>query len=516
MKVVTAEQMRDIDRKTIEKFGIPGNVLMERAGAAVASRVRELYEKRKTIVLAGGGNNGGDGIVVARELYNSGWHVRVLLLIKEDKLSPECLSQFRIAKQMGVPVEFRTEITEKDLHSAIVVDAMLGTGLNKDVEGKMAKAINFLTSSDMPVLSIDVPSGISSDTGQVMGVAVRAQHTVTFGLPKRGHFLYPGAEYTGRLFVEHIGFPEELLTSHELNVDMLEKKTISSFVPSRPTYSHKGTYGHVFVIAGSRGKTGAALMTAKSCMRTGAGLVTLGVPESLMDVFQSRVTEEMTLPLPDQGGSLSAKAIEPILQFLSQKANILCIGPGIGVSDETEKVIEAVVKSSPVPIVIDADGLNSIPNTGVLKNAQAPLILTPHPGELSRLLSKASKGKDPSSSITAIEEDRINTAISFARDEGVYLVLKGVPTIVAEPEGKAFINSTGNPGMATGGAGDVLTGIIASFLGQGLSPLNASILGVYIHGLAGDVAAAEKGEHSVIAPDIIESLPSAFRQLTQT
>jgi len=207
----------------------------------------------------------------------------------------------------------------------------------------MAKAINFLTSSDMPVLSIDVPSGISSDTGQVMGVAVRAQHTVTFGLPKRGHFLYPGAEYTGRLFVEHIGFPEELLTSPELNVDMLEKKTISSFVPSRPTYSYKGNYGHVFIIAGSRGKTGAALMTAKSCMRTGAGLVTLGVPESLMDVFQSRVTEEMTLPLPDQGGSLSAKAIEPILQFLSQKANILCIGPGIGVSDETEKVIEAVV-----------------------------------------------------------------------------------------------------------------------------------------------------------------------------
>jgi NAD(P)H-hydrate epimerase len=516
MKVVTAEQMKDIDRKTIEKFGIPENVLMERAGAAVASRVRELYEKRKTIVLAGGGNNGGDGIVVARELYNSGWHVRVLLLIKEGKLSPDCLSQFRIAKQMGVPVEFRTEITEKDLHSAIVVDAVLGTGLNKNVEGKMAKAINFLTSSGMPVLSIDIPSGISSDTGQVMGVAVRAEHTVTFGLPKRGHFLYPGAEYTGRLFVEHIGFPEELLTSHELNVDMLEKKTISSFVPSRPTYSHKGTYGHVFVIAGSRGKTGAALMVAKSCMRTGSGLVTVGVPESLMDVFQSRVTEEMTLPLPDRGGgSLSSKAIEPILQFLSRKADILCIGPGIGVSDETEKVIEAVVKSSLAPIVIDADGINSITNTGVFKNVQTPLILTPHPGEMSRLLSKSPKGKDPSSSLAAIEQDRINTALSFARDEGVYLVLKGVPTIVAAPQGKAFMNSTGNAGMATGGAGDVLTGIIASFLGQGLNPLNASTLGVYIHGLAGDIAAAEKGKHSLVASDIIESLPLAFRRLKE-
>jgi NAD(P)H-hydrate epimerase len=516
MRVVTAEQMRTIDRKTIEKFGIPGNVLMERAGAAVAARVRELYEKRKTIVLAGSGNNGGDGIVAARELYNSGWRVKVLLLTQEDKLSPDCLSQFRITKQMGVPVEFRTEITAEDLHSAVVVDAMLGTGLNKNVEGNMAKAIQFLASLGVPVLSIDVPSGISSDTGQVMGVAVKAECTITFGLPKRGHFLHPGAEYSGRLFVEHIGFPKDLLTSNELNVDILEKQQVAALIPLRPADSHKGDYGHVFIIAGSRGKTGAAFMAAKSCMRTGSGLVTLGVPESLMDVFQSRVTEEMTLPLPDRGGgSLSSKAIDPILQFLSEKADILCIGPGIGVSDETEKVIEAVLKSSPTPVVIDADGLNSITNTDILKNVHAPIVLTPHPGEMSRLLSKASKEKDPSSLRAAIEQDRINTAISFARNMRVCLVLKGVPTIVSEPEGKAFINATGNPGMAKGGSGDVLTGMIASLLGQGLNPFNASILGVYMHGLAGDIAAAEKGEYSLVASDIIESLPSAFRQLNE-
>ncbi len=536
MKIVTAQEMQEIDRKTIRKFGITGHVLMERAGVAVAKKVKELFDRKKTIVLAGGGNNGGDGLVAARELFNSQWNVKVLLLIKEDRLSPDCLSQLRIAKQMGVPVEFRTEIAEKEVHGAVVVDAMLGTGLNKAVEGAMAKVIAFLNNSGSPVISVDIPSGISSDSGQVMGVAVRAGYTVTFGLPKRGHLLYPGAEYTGKLFVENIGFPEDLLASDDLKVELVEKTAVAHLVPERPGYSHKGDYGHVLIVAGSRGKTGAAFMAAKACLRAGAGLVTIGIPESLMDVFQCRVTEEMTLPLPDRGdGILSSKAAQTILDFLAEKADVLCIGPGISVTDETQKLMIEIIKSSRVPLIVDADGINSLCETrgkgqgvrDLLKKALAPIILTPHPGEMARLLpphpplTKGGQGggevrsqkSEVSGLRTKIEQDRITTALSFSIKTGTYLILKGVPTIVAEPEGRAFINSTGNPGMATAGSGDVLAGVVSSFLAQGLNPLKAALLGMYIHGYAGDIAAQEKGMHSLIASDIIDYLPAAFKEL---
>ena len=527
MKVVTAEEMREIDRKTIEGLGISGNVLMERAGLAVAAKIKELFERRKTVILAGGGNNGGDGIVVARELFNSGWNVKVLFLAKQEKLGRDCRNQFMIAKKIGLPMQFRTKIAGADLHSALVVDALLGTGLNKDVEGGMAEAISFLNNSGSPVVSVDVPSGVSSDTGQVMGSAVKADYTVTFGLPKRAHLVYPGAEYSGRLFIENIGFPESLLTSEALKVEVLEKNALSLLLPERPKYSHKGDYGHVLIVAGSRGKTGAALMAARACLRSGSGLVTIGVPESLINLFQSRVIEEMTLPLPDRGdGTLSSKGAGTILRFLSEKADVLAVGPGMGVSKETQKLMEDVIQSSRSPMVVDADGINSITDNSIFGKAQAPVLLTPHPGEMARLLNRKSGARSQESGLTKlktqksrlrseIEKDRINAALSFSRDSGTYLVLKGAPTIVAEPDGRAFINSTGNPGMATAGSGDVLTGIISSFVGQGLNPVDASVLGVYLHGLAGDVASSEKGETSLIASDIIEALPGAFMEMKQ-
>jgi hydroxyethylthiazole kinase-like uncharacterized protein yjeF len=352
-----------------------------------------------------------------------------------------------------------------------------------------------------------------------MGTAVRAAYTVTFGLPKRGHVLYPGAEYTGRLFIDAIGFPGRLLMSESLPVELLEKDAVSALIRRRNAISHKGDYGHVLLVAGSRGKTGAALMAGRACLRAGAGLVTIGVPESLAPVFQSRVTEEMVLGLPDRGdGTLSAKAAETILDFLGGRADLLAIGPGIGVSADSRKLMETLIKSSRSTMVIDADGINALQGEkGILLQARAGIILTPHPGEMARLLEgKTGRGRRGTAvSIQDIEKDRISTAIRFAKETGTHLVLKGVPTIVGTKDGRAYINPTGNPGMAAAGTGDVLTGMIAGLLGRTRDQLTACLLGVYLHGLAGDIAASEKGHDALIATDIIDAIPSAFLSLHQ-
>jgi len=507
MKVVTAKEMQEIDRRTIKECGVPGPVLMERAGVAVAERIREMFEPGKLIVLAGAGNNGGDGIVVGRELHNSGWHVKVFLLLKEDKLSPDCLAQYRIAKKVGVPIEFGTKIDRGDLHAAVVVDALFGTGLSKDIKGALADTVDLVNSTSVPIVSVDIPSGISSDDGKVMGTAIRATATVTFGAAKRGHVLYPGADHTGELFVENIGFPEEFFDDVACN--LLDREEMLSIIPPRPRLSHKGDYGHVLVVAGSRGKTGSALMSARACLVSGAGLVTIGVPESLMDVYQSRVTEEMCLPLPDNGdGTLSAKAAAAIGSFVAGSADVLAMGPGIGVSDGTRAVLKKILKEVEKPIVMDADAINCLDKkSGELNKTSAPLVITPHPGEFARISGMK---------IDKIEDDCIEAALSFSQEAGVTLVLKGVPTVVADAEGRAFINSTGNPSMAKAGSGDVLTGMIAAFVAQGLIPADAATLGVYMHGMAGDLAAARLGLHSVLASDIIASISEAFVSLERS
>jgi ADP-dependent NAD(P)H-hydrate dehydratase / NAD(P)H-hydrate epimerase len=512
MKVVTAAEMREIDRISIEEYGMPASVLMERAGLAVATKTREIISGRKVLVLCGSGNNGGDGLVAARNLHNWGYHVKVVLLSKVDSLSRDCKAQYLMAKKTGVPVEFRKSLIGADLHSAFLIDAIFGTGLSRPVSGDAAGLIRFVNESEATVLSVDIPSGISSDTGEILGEAVRADYTVTFGLPKRGHFLYPGAECTGCLSVEDIGFPAKLIQSNDIMTELTDRVWASELLPGRDRNSYKGDYGHVFVLAGSRGRTGAALMTARACLRTGSGLVTIGMPETLADIFQGRVTEEMTLPLPDKGnGTLDEKALELILNFCAQKADVIAVGPGMGVSPDTEKIVSRLVQTSPVTLVIDADGLNSLKNSaGILSSAKAPVIITPHPGEMARLLTSESL---PLPDVADIEKERINTAASYSKNTGVYVVLKGVPTVVASPEGEVFINTTGNPGMATAGSGDVLTGVIASLAGQGIAPIDASVLGVYLHGLAGDGAAKIRGEQSVTASDIIESLSDAFHRL---
>jgi hydroxyethylthiazole kinase-like uncharacterized protein yjeF len=517
MKVVTAEEMRIIDRKTIEGYGIPGAVLMERAGFSVTAMIKQVFSPRKVIIISGSGNNGGDGLVVARNLYNEGWDVKVFLTKKPEDLKGDALLQYRVANKLGIRIypinDFLTQHSSLITRHCIIVDALLGTGLSKNVTGLLSEVISLINRSNVPIVSVDIPSGISSDNGQIMGEAVRADYTVTFGLPKRGHLLYPGAQHSGKLFIEDIGFPEELLNSEKLHIELLMKDKISTLIPQRPRYSHKGNYGHVLIVAGSKGKTGAAIMAAKACLRSGAGLVTIGIPKSLADIFQSRVTEEMTLILPDKGdGTLSQRAFRVILNFLNERATTLAIGPGISVSDDTKKLMDTLIKTSTTPMVIDADGINSLKGErAIFSKSKAPIILTPHPGEMARLFGRQ-KGVTVKSQ--DIERNRIDVAVSFTKETGTVLVLKGVPTIIAEPDGKAYINSTGNPGMASAGTGDVLTGMISGFLSQGLSPVQASILGVYMHGFAGDSAAAEKGEHSLIATDIIEKVPFAFHSLS--
>jgi hydroxyethylthiazole kinase-like uncharacterized protein yjeF len=526
MKVVTSAAMREIDKRTIEEYGVPGAVLMERAGLAVVSRIKELFGRKRVVVVAGPGNNGGDGIVVARELHNEGWDVEAFLVSSSEKLRGDALLQHNFAMKLGVKMRPVEEFLARDVsvfrkHS-IIVDAIFGTGLGKNIMGKILEVTKVINGSGLPVISVDVPSGISSDNGQVMGGAVKADYTVTFGLPKRGHLLYPGAQYTGTLIVEDIGFPREFLASERITTELLEKGDVSRLVPERKKYSHKGDYGHVLIVAGSKGKTGAAFMAAKACLRTGAGLVTIGVPESLADVFQSRVVEEMVLVLPDRGdGSLSAKATNPILDFIDKSARTLAIGPGMGVSTETKKVIKTLIKNARSQMVVDADGINSLgDDKEIFKDAKSPVILTPHPGEMARLIGKAQKagGKGVAvgkSLIQEIEKDRIGTAVRYAKETGTFLVLKGVPTIIATPEGNAFINPTGNAGMAKGGSGDVLTGMISGFLSQIGNPIDSCILGVYMHGLAGDIGASEKGQHSLIATDIIDTIPAVFLSLKQ-
>ena len=509
IKVATAKEIQNIDRITINKFGLAGTVLMERAGLAVVYKINALYPDKRIAVLCGGGNNGGDGFVIARELYNQGKIVEAYITAAPSRLKGDAKTNYDIAKKFGVPIfPYKKFLSTRLSAHYLIVDALLGTGLNQTVRKPFSDVIKKANRVSCPIMAVDIPSGISSDTGQVMGSAMKANVTLTFGLPKRGHLIYPGTEYTGQLFVEDIGFPRSLIESDKIKINLFRSDDAGALLPARRKSSHKGTFGHVLLVAGSRGKTGAALMAAKACLKAGAGLVTIGAAETVVNSLQSRVTEEMILPLDDNGkGTLSSKAAGSIMKFLKARGDVLVIGPGLSVNDEIKKLVLEVITHTIVPVVVDADGLNAIADkSGFLKKCKAPVILTPHPGEMSRLEGHTGKAHKEG-------PDRIDRALSFAKKTKSYVVLKGVPTVTATPEGEAFINSSGNPGMATAGTGDVLTGIIAAFLAQGLSPEIASALGVYMHGYAGDIVADKKGQHSMVASDIINEIPRVFKSI---
>jgi len=514
MKVVTAHTMQEIDKCAIDELGISGLSLMENAGVGCVDEITSYFGAQgRAVIVAGKGNNGGDGYVIARLLSQRGWDIKVYVMAERERISGDAAinlerlprDMVRYCPQAGLLADLhRVEILKAD----VIVDALLGTGLRSDIEGVYQEAIELINTSGRPVIAVDIASGIHGTTGRVLGTAVRASTTVTFGCAKLGHVLYPGAEYTGKLVVADIGIPSQL-TENAAGYDFLNSEMIRPMLHRRDREAHKGQFGHCLIIAGSTGKTGAAALSANSAMRAGSGLVTLAVAESLHQVLEIKTTEVMTVALPDsQSGYLTSNAFQAIEKLLTDK-DAVAIGPGLGRRPGTTSLVQNIVESVSLPLVIDADGLNALAeDISVLRRKKsATVILTPHPGEMARLLG---------TSIPDVEAIRISVAQEFARNFGIYLVLKGARTIIASPTGTAAINGSGNPGMATGGMGDVLTGIITSLLGQGYCGWDACRLGVFIHGYAADLVADAKGEIGLCAGDVQEMMPYAYNNLLKS
>ncbi|MFO8049277.1 MAG: NAD(P)H-hydrate dehydratase [Desulfosudaceae bacterium] len=516
MYLVTAEQMRQIDQTTIESFGIPGRVLMENAGRGATRWLMENFPEatdQKIAILAGRGNNGGDGFVMARYLFQAGTRVTVYLLSTPDKVSGDAAANLALLDKLGVPVvclpdEAALESHRSALaHHHLVVDAILGTGLKKEVRGFFKTVINHINDSGQPVFAVDIPSGLNADTGQPGGVCVKARATATFGYAKTGQFQFPGADLCGALGVIDIGIPPFIAESIKPAGNLLTGRLVAGYCQPRPAAAHKGGNGHVLVIAGSPGKTGAAVLTATAAMRAGAGLVTLAVPAGLHHLVAPAVTEIMTLPVGDatcrKFDATCSTAIGEILPRLS----CLALGPGLGTDEATQELLRRLLTSCPVPLVIDADGLNCLADRpDLFKKAAAPVVITPHPGEMARLLQ---------TDAALVQADRLGHARSFAEAHNIHVVLKGAGTVIAHPDGTIFVNQTGNPGMAAGGMGDVLTGMIAAWIGQGQSPGRAARLGVYLHGAAADMAAEQIGGPGFLATEVMAALPRALTALNQ-
>ncbi|MBI2360924.1 MAG: NAD(P)H-hydrate dehydratase [Deltaproteobacteria bacterium] len=503
-----------MDRLTMREYGVPGLVLMERAGAAIAATLVKTFgraARRGVLVVAGKGNNGGDGLVVARHLKAKRIPCEVVVLARADELTQDagenlrayCKRQGKVFEADGSLAPLKDRLKGK----ALLVDAILGTGLKEEVGGIYGEAIKVMNDSGLPIVAVDVPSGLDSDRGKPLGSTVTAALTVALGFPKVGEVIYPGLSYVGELVVADIGIDPKAVQSVRPQTEVVEAYEIHRLIPKREPDTHKGTYGHLLVWAGSRGKTGAAILACRAALRVGAGLVTLAAPRSLNDIFASSMVEVMTEPLRDDGGEEPEPLSDEDWRSLLAKKNALLFGPGIGVKDSARNVLRWLLRNLDVPWVIDADGLNILAaEVQRLRSAKSPPVLTPHPGEMARLIG---------ASAAAVNHDRVAVSRSFAREHRCYLVLKGARTVVATPEGQVFINPTGNPGMASGGMGDVLAGIVAGLLAQGFRVVDALKLGVFLHGYVGDRVAKLRGEIGMIATDVLEALPQGLKELAE-
>lgn len=496
MKVLKAKEMANFDRITIEEIGIPSLVLMENAARGAFQIIRrDLPEVKKVLIVAGKGNNGGDGIALARWMYLNGYDVEIFLVF--GKAKGDALTQLEIANNLGIRVfEKEPNFEEYDL----IVDAIFGTGFSPPVRGKVAEVIGNINKSETKILAIDIPSGLSADSGATFEPCVRADLTITFQFPKLCHILFPSSEFCGKVYVVDISIPKDL--AKEINREVLLPTSLKPYKRSRDTYKTKE--GHILIVGGSVGKTGAVVMSAKAATRAGAGLVSVGIPENLNPIVESLVVEEMSIPLPGND-RLSYFSVKEILE-LQNKHSALVLGMGMDRYEEGQDIVLKLLEKWEKPILIDADGINNLADYGdftVLRNRKIPAVLTPHIGEFSRLTKQE---------IKFITEHQTDVATEFATQNNCYVVLKGARTVIATPEGKTFISLRGTPAMAKGGVGDVLSGILGALIGK-MKIEEALKLGVFLHGLAGEIAEERTHTESLKALDIVDALPEAFRRL---
>ena len=518
-KILTASQMREIDRLSIEKLGIPGMVLMENAGRNVAELIVEKFpqvDPERITILCGKGNNGGDGLVVARHLLMRGYRPRVVLLAEPEGLKGDARKNCSILLQSGLAPTImpnqsdwfraRTEF----LTSSLLVDAILGTGLAGPVEGFYREVILDLNRNfaPIPIVAVDVPSGVPSDTGEAPGPSLRARYTVTFTAPKWCHVFPPNCESVGELRVTPIGTPPYVYENDaSLFLNLLGREDLAPFARKRASGSHKGNYGHALIVGGSLGKSGAAALAALGALQAGAGLVTAAVPAGVLPLVAGAAPTLMTEPLPENdAGAVSCKSFDyGHFAAIAAGKSVLAIGPGLSMHPETAEFTRRVVREwTQAPLVVDADGLNAFAGAAeLLQGDGRKLILTPHPGEMGRLAGLTT---------AEVQAKRVEVARQFSVEHKAYVVLKGARTLIAEPGGQVYVNPTGNPGMATAGTGDVLTGMIAGLLAQHPdAPVERVVsAAVYWHGAAGDAAAARRGELSLLATDLLAALPEAL------
>jgi hydroxyethylthiazole kinase-like uncharacterized protein yjeF len=504
MKVAKVAEMKDLDRRATEEFGISQDLLMENAGQAVYFVMLQEFgiKDNKFVVFCGGGNNGGDGLVVARKIYSSGGVVRVFLLDDEAKFRGAAKRNFEIVSRMPIDiskVDSVDSVIPEVLDSDAIVDAIFGTGLVRKVNGIYKDVIQLINESQRIIFSVDIPSGINGDSGEVMGVAVEADYTVTFGLPKLGNMLLPGYEHCGKLYVSHISFPPDLYNTDSIKVAFNNPIEL----PNRPRDTHKGSYGKVLFIAGSPSYLGAPYFSALSFLKAGGGLSYLATPKSISPFIASKGSEIVFVPQKETpSGSIALENKDELLEF-AQTVDIVVLGPGLSLNEETQELVRELASKIDKPLIIDGDGITAIAeDLGKIKKRKAPTILTPHPGEMSRITRMG---------IGEISKNKIDVLQQTARELNAIIILKGAHSFIGYPDRTVFISVSGNSGMSTAGSGDVLTGTIAAMHGLGLALEDAVRMGVFIHGFSGDVAAVDKGEDGITAQDILNYLPETMK-----
>lgn len=506
MRVVTTDEMKKIDSWATNKLGIPGVVLMENAGRGCVNVLEEYFdlEQLKVLIVCGTGNNGGDGFVIARHLQNRNACVTVVILGAVRRLKGDARANYTLAKKSRIELHEVKNIgalkhVYRTFHPTVIVDALFGTGFRGTPQGIYRKAIDFVNDTDAFIFSVDIPSGINGDDGQFEQACVIADATATMCLPKRGNFLFPGREFCGDIYVVDIGVPYALTQGFP---QITEFNDISTSLPCRPPDGNKGTFGTVLTVAGARGFTGAAALATRAALKVGAGLVRLASPAGIMDALESKLLEVVTIALPQTDAeTINVKACDTLLPYLD-KASVVVLGPGITTHPATAQFVSSFIPHVSAPLIIDADAINIIAqNSTILKKIQAPFVLTPHPGELSRLTRLSPQ---------EINLQRIDLAKKLAQQYGGVLVLKGAPTVIASPQGEVYVNPTGNSGLASAGSGDVLVGMISGFVAQDLSLLTAATAAVFLHGLCAELAMDESNEYSLTAGDLLDIIPASI------